>query len=135
MELLNSISALFKQISNEPACLLVIVGINVIIFAWETIPLLPSRFIILVSIVLGAASYPLFAAKSSVPYDVPYPMAVLVVNGLFSGLLAFAIHAGFITVLRKFTGWPPEAQKPNAQPTEQHEKNNNSSNTSNQPEP
>lgn len=117
MELLNTISAMFKQITNEPACMFVVIGINVVIFAWEAVPQIPSRFIVIISILLGALCYPLFAARSSVPYEVPYPLAVLVVNGLFSGLLAFAIHSGFIVLLRKFTGWPPETPNTPQPPT------------------
>ena len=113
-EVATSLMATVKQVLNQPACLWVIILINVVIFMWEAIPQLPSRLIVIVGPVIGACFYPLLAATGSVPFDVPHPKVVLVINGLLAGLVAVAIHAGAVSLLRKFTGWPPEPQKNNA---------------------
>ena len=118
MEVLKEVGAMLEQIYNQPACLLIILAVNVVVFAWEAIPWLPSRLIIALGPCLGAFLYPQFASVSSVPYEVPNPTAVLVVNGMVSGLLAVALHAGVVAFLRKKLGWPPEAGKSAAENNE-----------------
>lgn len=117
MEALEPIAAMFKQIYNQPACLLIIIAVNVFVFMWEAFPWLPSRLIVVVGPVAGAILYPLLASRDSVPYDVPHPIAVLVINGLASGLVAVALHTAVVALLRKKFGWPPEPGKPNQPPT------------------
>jgi hypothetical protein len=112
MEALKPLAAMLEQIYNQPACLLIVLAVNVVVFMWEGVPWLPSRLIIVIGPALGGFLYPQFASTGSVPYDVPNPLAVLVVNGMVSGLLAVAIHSMIVTFLRKKFGWPPEAGKP-----------------------
>lgn len=115
MEALRDVGAMLEQIYNQPACLLIILAVNVVIFMWEAVPFLPSRLIVAVGPYLGAFLYPQFASVGSVPYDVPNPLAVLIINGMVSGLLAVALHSAVVLFLRKKFGWPPEAGKPSAE--------------------
>lgn len=109
MDQINLISAMVSQITASPAFLYVLVFVNMVIFAWETIPQLPSRFIPLVSITLGGVLFPMFISPGTVSPDFPRPMLVLVTNGLLAGLLSFAAHSGVTAFLRAKFGWPAAA--------------------------
>lgn len=108
-DMTKSLTAMYQQVANSPACLFIIVGVNIIIFLWEAVPALPSRYILHVSVGLGTLLYPFLAPRGSVPYDVPHPIVVLIINGALSGFIAFLAHKLIVIGLRKTFGWPPVA--------------------------
>lgn len=86
---------------------MVILGLSVIAYLLEVWPRFDSRWIPVVCIILGAASYPLFANVKSVPAEFPYPFAVLIVNGLVSGLIAFIVHKTLVArLIQRFQSAP-----------------------------
>lgn len=108
MEIINLLTALVGQITGSPAFIYVVVLVNCVIFAWELLPFLPSKFIPLVSMILGAVLFPFLSPVGSVDPSFPHPWLVLVIDGLLAGLLSFAAHAGLVKFLRAKFGWPPE---------------------------
>ena len=104
MAILSTIAAMFEQLMNQPACVLVVIGLNIIAFAIEQLPWINSRWALPVCILLGPLAYPWFADRSTVPYTFPYPVAVLVVNGLMSGLIAGVIHTKFVLGIKHWLG-------------------------------
>lgn len=114
---ITSLLAPIEQVINSPASLLVILGLTVIAYLLERWPNFNSRFIPHVCIVIGAVVYPLFSAKSSVPPTFPYPVAVLIVNGLISGFIAVIIHAKLVMFLvNKYGGKSDSNDQPPSNP-------------------
>jgi hypothetical protein len=106
------LTALFEQIWHSPACMFLVVGISIIAYAMEICPNINSKWIPLVCILLGPLTYWLFAPLSSVPATFPYPVAVLVVNGLIAGFLASVLHSRLtLWAISKFAG-RSEKQEP-----------------------
>lgn len=116
MDLLSALTAMVKQITNQPACLYVILMVNVVIFIWEVVPKLPSKLIVLVGPVLGGFLYLRYGSIASVPAEFPHPKDILFANGFIAGLLSVAVHAAVVALLRKTTGWPPESNNKPCQP-------------------
>lgn len=104
-------SALFQQVVNSPASLLVILGLSVIAYLLEVWPRFNSKFIPHICVLLGASSYWMFSSKASVPAGFPHPAAVLVVNGIICGFLSFLVHVSLIAgLIRKFGADKPAGQ-------------------------
>lgn len=112
MELINLLSAMFSQITGSLAFPYILILVNVLIFAWEAIPQLPSRLIPIVAMLLGAVLFPCFVSMGTVAPEFPHPRLVLITNGFLAGLIAFALHAAVISFLRSKLGWPPPANPP-----------------------
>jgi hypothetical protein len=91
-------TALWQQVANSPASLLLILGLSVVAYLLEIWPNFNSRYVPIFCILLGAAAYPFFSSRASVPATYPYPLAVLIVNGLIVGFIAAIVHS-------KFTLW------------------------------
>lgn len=107
-----------EQVIHSPASLLVIVGVTIVAYLLELWPNFNSRFIPHICILVGAVAYPLFSAKSSVPVDFPYPIAVLILNGLISGFIAVILHKKLVMWLVSRYGGKDEAEQkpPTTQP-------------------
>jgi len=105
-------TALFQQVINSPASLLVIVGLSVIAYLLEVWPRFNSKFIPHICVLAGACSYWLFSSRSSVPPGFPHPAAVLVVNGIICGFISFLVHVSLIANLIKRFGTAGPAQPP-----------------------
>lgn len=89
------IKAMFFQVLNRPASLLVIVGLSILAMMAEIIKVCPSdpvKVIMPFCILGGAFFYWLFASTSGVDKSFPYPHAVLAVNGLICGFVSFIVH-------------------------------------------
>lgn len=93
---LNIVSAMFKQVLNSPGSLLVIVGLSILAWLIE-ISVVNNKVIPWICVLGGAGSYWLFSSAASVPKDFPHPAAVLVVNGLICGFVAFVLHGQLIS--------------------------------------
>lgn len=113
------IYAMFRQVVAAPASLLVIAAWMVMAYVMEIWPSFPSRWIPICCIFGGALTYPLFCKLETVPPEFPIPMAVLVVNGLISGLLAWNVHRYLIKLLiAKFLGVTPDDDPKPKPPTD-----------------
>lgn len=88
----NIIWAMYNQVARDPACAMVIVWLCVMAWLADDTPIIPSRYVAHVTVVLGMATYWLFTAPSSVPKNFPHPWAVFMVNGTVCGFIAFLIH-------------------------------------------
>lgn len=92
----ESVIALMKamvvQVVNSPASLLVIIGLVIIAVVFEVVEWIPSKVILPMCVFGGACTYWIFSPASTVPVHFPHPQAVLVVNGLICGVIAFIIH-------------------------------------------
>ena len=86
------LTAMFKQIANNPSSTLVIGALCV--FAWlvDDLPFVNSRYVPHLTVVLGAFTFRFFCLESAVPSYFPHPQAVFCVNGIIAGFLAFVIH-------------------------------------------
>jgi hypothetical protein len=109
--ILKDIPGMWKQVSAQPACLYVILLVNVAIFMVEAIPQIPSRLIVIVGPVLGGFLWWRLGSISSVPFECPHPNDILIANGVIAGLVAVMIHVPIVILLRKKFGWPPESAK------------------------
>lgn len=94
--LLALINAMVEQIINSPASLLVIIALSIISYVVEVSAWLPSKAILPLCVFGGASGYWIFSSAGSVSPYFPYPYAVLVVNGLVCGFIAFIFHASAI---------------------------------------
>lgn len=99
---MTTVAAMFEQLMNEPACVMVVIGLNLLAFAIEQIRWINSRLALPACILLGPFVYPWFAHRGAVPYTFPYPMAVLIVNGLMAGFIAGLIHTQFVLWAKKW---------------------------------
>jgi hypothetical protein len=107
-------TALWQQVANSPASLLLILGLSVVAYLLEIWPNFNSRYVPIVCILLGAAVYPFFSSRASVPATYPYPLAVLIVNGLIVGFIAAIVHSKFtIWAIGKLNGSVPQNPNPN----------------------
>lgn len=95
--------AMFSQVANSPASLLVIVGLAIIAWLVHQSKVSDSK-IPWICCVAGGATYWLFSATDSVPKNFPYPHAVLVVNGLVCGFLAFIAHFTLLKIVKHRSG-------------------------------
>lgn len=87
--------AMFFQVLNRPASLLVIIALSIISMMAEIVEWCPSnpvKVIMPFCIIGGMAIYWMFSSTSGVDRQYPYPHAVLAVNGLVCGLVAFIAH-------------------------------------------
>lgn len=101
-------TALFEQVVNSPASLLVILALSIVAYLLEIWPKFPSKVIPHICVALGMVCYPLFASRASVPPGYPNPLAVLVVNGLIAGFIATIVHVSLIAwLIKRFGGGPP----------------------------
>ncbi len=99
------LKAMFFQILNTPASLILILGLTIVTTAvdWmiQATDKLSNRLIMpvifCICVFIGGGTYWLFASPASVEKHFPHPNAVLAVNGLICGFVAFVIH---ITVVR-----------------------------------
>lgn len=82
----------FDQITNNPASMTVLVFLCVIAFVLDDTPVINSRYVTHITIMLGMGIYWLFAGVESVPHYFPHPFAVFAVNGSVAGLLAGLFH-------------------------------------------
>jgi hypothetical protein len=105
-------TALWQQVANSPASLLLILGLSVIAYLLEIWPNFNSRYVPIVCILLGAVAYPFFSSRASVPPSYPYPLAVLIVNGLVVGFVAAIAHSQ-ITLRAIGRLSPPSNPNPN----------------------
>lgn len=89
---MNIVSALLHQILNNPASMTVIPALCV--FAWlcDDLPFINSKYVAHLTVLAGALSYWMFAGIASVPKNFPSPPAVLAVNGIMCGFVAFIVH-------------------------------------------
>lgn len=92
----DALTAPFKQVLNSPASLLVIPGLSIVAWLIEIAPFINSKFIPHVCVGLGGAFYWMFTSAASVPKSFPHPSAVLVMNGIICGFLAFVVHKQLI---------------------------------------
>jgi hypothetical protein len=96
------LKAMFFQVLKSPASLLVIIGLSIIAVVVEVVEWIPSnpvKIILPLCVFGGAATYWLFSPASSVDKHFPHPHAVLVVNGLICGLVAFIAHVRVVKYL------------------------------------
>jgi hypothetical protein len=112
--ILSLLKAMFFQVLNSPASLLVILGLSIIAVVVEIVEWIPSNPV-KVSLPLcvfgGGSTYWLFSSPASVDKAFPHPHAVLVVNGLVCGLAAFLIHVALVKlILSKIN--PPKPPTP-----------------------
>lgn len=114
--IITAITALWGQVVNSPACLLVIVGLNIVAYVLDIWPQFPSKWIPIIMILAGPIAYPLFASRGSVPPEYPHPIAVLIVNGLIAGMAALVAHKQLVQrfLLSKPTDPPPPSDPPSA---------------------
>jgi len=87
------------QVLNNPASLTVIVFLCIVAFVLDDTPIINSRYVTHITIVLGMSIYWMFAGADSVPHYYPHPFAVLVVNGAVAGILAGLGHRWVIAFL------------------------------------
>lgn len=90
---LNLLFAVIEQFAHSPAAYLVIIIISILIWAWEILPWADSRYIPVICVFLGPAITPWFVSRGSVSPDYPYPLAVILAQGLIFGLISFTVHA------------------------------------------
>lgn len=108
--ILNLLYAMVGQILNSPGSLLEIIALSIIAFVFETVHWLPTKAILPICVFGGALTYWIFNSPASVPPYFPYPAAVLFVNGLVCGLVAFALHASLVVwIIERFTKSKPPA--------------------------
>jgi len=93
------IAPFWDQIVNNPASLTVIVFLCVVAFLLDDTPVINSRYVSHIVILLGMSIYWMFAGGESVPKYFPHPFAVLVVNGSVAGLIAATGHRYVIAML------------------------------------
>lgn len=103
---LDVFSAMWKQVANSPASLLLIPVFAVLAWLIET-SWVNSKIIPWVCIGGCAAVYPLFCSKSSVPNIFPSPLAVLIANGILCGFLAYVAHSQIIMRIVSAIGRKP----------------------------
>lgn len=87
------------QVLNNPASITAIVFLGIVAFMLDDTPIINSRYVTHITIILGGISYWLFAGADSVPHYFPHPVAVLVVNGMAAGILAGLGHRWVIAFL------------------------------------
>lgn len=105
------VMAMLHQMVSSPASLYVLIGMSVIAYVCEIWPNFNSRFIPIVCILGGPVVYPLFCRFKTVPEYFPFPLGVLIVNGLVCGLLASAIYKWIIKlIVARFS--PPNNPEP-----------------------
>lgn len=103
--ILSLIKAMFFQLLNSPASLLLTIGISIVSASvdWliRAIDRLSNRLInpivFFLCVIGGGCAFRLFASPASIDKIYPHPAAVLFVNGLVCGLAAFVVH---ITLVR-----------------------------------
>ena len=104
----NIMTAMFYQVLNNPASLLVIGFLCIVAWLVDDLPFVNSRYVAHATVMAGGAIYWMFATPDSVPHTFPYPIVVLVVNGTICGFVAFVIHrqavARFINFVRVRSG-------------------------------
>jgi len=112
--LFSLLKAMFFQVLNSPASLLVILGLSIIAVVVEIVEWIPSnpvKVILPLCVFGGGSTYWLFSSATTVDKAFPHPHAVLVVNGLACGLAAFLIHIAVVKfVLSKMN--PPKPPQP-----------------------
>src|SRR5689334_6964622 len=89
---LNIFNAIIGQVTSQPGCALIIVALSILAYLLQIWPRFHPRFIPHIMAALGMIFYPLSANRSRVPYIYPYPLAVLVVNGLIAGFISTIAH-------------------------------------------
>ena len=112
---ISLLKAMVVQVVNSPASLLVIIGLVIIAVVFEVVEWLPSKVILPLCVFGGACTYWIFSPASTVPQHFPHPQAVLVVNGLICGVVAFVIH---ITAARWMISKLPQKQTKEKDPNE-----------------
>ena len=86
------------QVLNNPASMTVIAFLCIVAFVLDDTPIINSRYVTHITIVLGMSIYWLFAGTESVPHYYPHPFAVLVVNGSVAGIIAALGHRWVIAL-------------------------------------
>lgn len=105
-----------KTVMKMSPPMLLIVGINVIIFVVERF--ITERFITAIAVGLGAFLTPLLIPNGVIDYDVPSPMTARIIFGMIFGFLAVAVHDKFKRLLQKWgylpstTDCPPSYRPP-----------------------
>jgi hypothetical protein len=101
---LSILQAMIDQICKQPAMLMLVVFLSVIAYVLEIWPRFDSRWIPIVCILGGGGLYWLFASSDSVPKFYPYPIVILITNGLIAGLFSSAAHSTIVSWLMKKAG-------------------------------
>lgn len=112
----NIASAAYHQVLNNPASLMVIAFLCVLAWLIDDLPVINSRYVSHLTVIIGASIYWLFAGPESVPKTYPYPFVVLMANGTLCGFVAAVGHrqiiARLISMVRAKMGDAPVARKP-----------------------
>lgn len=88
----NIVWAMYGQVVNNPASLMVIWVLCVLAWLFDDCPWINSKYVAHLTVVIGGSIYWMFAGPSTVPKTFPYSMPVLVSNGIICGFIAFVIH-------------------------------------------
>lgn len=103
-----------KTIMKMSPPMLLIVGINVIIFVVEMF--VTARFLTAIAVGLGALLTPLLIPNGVIDYDVPSPFTARIVFGMIFGFLAIALHDKFKRLLQRWGYLPPNDCPPSLRP-------------------
>ncbi len=111
----NLLLVMFRQVASNPASMLH--GLILCIVAWliDETSWINSRYIPHITILIGGATFWLYAGSATVAKCYPYPSVVLFSDGMISGLLAYGAHrqviARILTYTRQQSGEPQNKTK------------------------
>jgi hypothetical protein len=102
--ILSLLKAMFFQLLNSPASLLLTIGISILSAAADWFIRATERLsnklinpsVFLICVLGGGLTYRFFASPGSIDKIYPHPQAVLFVNGLVCGLAAFIVHVTLV---------------------------------------
>lgn len=97
-------TALWGQLTGAPAYILLIAVISIVAFVLEKLPRVPNWTILPVCVILGPLLYLLLVSPATVPATYPNPRAVLALEGLVLGFVAWLVHAQVISRLMQHFG-------------------------------
>lgn len=105
--ILALLKAMFFQLLNSPASLLLTIGISIISAAIDWLIQASERLsnklinpiVFFLCVLGGGLTYRFFASTGSIDKIYPHPEAVLFVNGLVCGLAAFLVHVTAVKYL------------------------------------
>jgi hypothetical protein len=98
----NILYAIYGQLWNNPSSLFVIGFLGVICWLMDDLPFVNSRYCQHYSVLIGMCTFWMFTSADTVPEYFPHPIAVLIVNGMLAGFIAFHAHRWVISKLISF---------------------------------